>query len=408
MALPLYEGRIVGQFDFSSQGWESGSGRTAVWRQQSWTQKVINPQYLMGSQTYSLNSGIFQQQCGEMLNKLLFMDVTAATNSRTAISCVAGNMPCGNSAPVLRLPKYAIPASVALNSLVFDMAARKRCTGLHLNWFIMSETPLPQKNFLAHVLEAIGIRLNLSAPLFSSVHLRQLVSASWRSYWSLSESERLRLRCIADACVADTYGLDCGDFAWLLKDCDHPAGDIPVNVTPTGFWRVDKDKLPEHRHTVLTLVAFHDLQEKIAACGGDVERGIEAFCAQNDGEGWMLPETLRLADYGLGHDDRAKEHQPVRACFGPRFYDWQLAQSPEESWRECHLHARNLLGPDGYQALLDELEGKAPANAPVNTPKTPSTPRKTESRDAQGQLLLGGRGFDEDIPLLADTAEKKD
>ena len=71
----------------------------------------------------------------------------------------------------------------------------------------------------------------------------------------------------------------------------------------------------------------------------------------------MLPETLRLADYGLGHDDRAKEHQPVRACFGPRFYDWQLAQSAEESWRECHLDARNLLGEDGYAKLLTEIEG---------------------------------------------------
>ena len=65
-----------------------------------------------------------------------------------------------------------------------------------------------------------------------------------------------------------------------------------------------------------------------------------------------------LADYGLGHDDRAKEPQPVRECFGPRFYDWQLAQSPEESWKECHLHARNLLGEKGYKKLLAELEGK--------------------------------------------------
>ena len=41
-------------------------------------------------------------------------------------------------------------------------------------------------------------------------------------------------------------------------------------------------------------------------------RAFEAFLAQNDGEGWMLPETLRLADYGLGHDERAQKNpQPV-------------------------------------------------------------------------------------------------
>ena len=71
----------------------------------------------------------------------------------------------------------------------------------------------------------------------------------------------------------------------------------------------------------------------------------------------MLPETLRLADYGLGHDDRAKEHQPVASRLGPRFYDWQLEQDPEESWRECELHARNLLGEDGFQKLMEEIEG---------------------------------------------------
>jgi len=40
---------------------------------------------------------------------------------------------------------------------------------------------------------------------------------------------------------------------------------------------------------------------------------------------------------------------------GQRFYDWQLTQSPEESWRECHLQARNLLGQDGYYNLLGEV-----------------------------------------------------
>ena len=109
---------------------------------------------------------------------------------------------------------------------------------------------------------------------------------------------------------------------------------------------------------MLSLVAFHDLMQHVEACGGDREAGIASFMAQNDGEGWMLPESLRLADYALGHDERAKEHQPVRECFGPRFYDWQLAQTPEESWKECHLHVRNLLGKQGYQDLLDELAGK--------------------------------------------------
>jgi hypothetical protein len=72
------------------------------------------------------------------------------------------------------------------------------------------------------------------------------------------------------------------------------------------------------------------------------EQGIDKFCEMNDGEGWMLPETVRLADYGLGHDDRAKEYQPVSAALGPRFHPWQLEQSVEESWEECERHAEVL------------------------------------------------------------------
>ena len=79
----------------------------------------------------------------------------------------------------------------------------------------------------------------------------------------------------------------------------------------------------------------------------------------------MLPETLRLADYGLGHDERAEHPQPVASCLGPRFYDWQLVQTAKESWRECHLHARNLLGEYGYRHLLTELGGEGVPEEPL-------------------------------------------
>jgi hypothetical protein len=47
-----------------------------------------------------------------------------------------------------------------------------------------------------------------------------------------------------------------------------------------------------------------------------------------------------------------------RSKLGPRFYDWQLAQTPEESWKECHIHARNLLGEEGYDELIERIEAE--------------------------------------------------
>ncbi|MBU1432376.1 hypothetical protein KKF91_17695 [Myxococcota bacterium] len=171
---------------------------------------------------------------------------------------------------------------------------------------------------------------------------------------ALAPHERLRLRCMLDAIIAKLYGLDRDDFAWILKDCDHPTTHTTNKpfcrqLDPKGFWRVDKTQDPELRHSVLSLAAFDDLQAAIEAVGGDRDAGIQAFCDQHDGDGWMLPETLCLADLGLmrtvdvgEYDERARTPQPVRERMGPRFLDWQLKQTPEESWAECERHAKAL------------------------------------------------------------------
>ncbi len=176
---------------------------------------------------------------------------------------------------------------------------------------------------------------------------------------------RTAKRIAIDALVMSTYRLKWVEARDLMRECDLPIDRITdraitEKLTPTSFWRVDKNKDPELRHTVLTLVAFHDLEQKVAACGGEREQGIAAFFAQNDCEGWLLPETLRLADYGLGHDDRAKHPQPVRSRFGTGFNEAQTALAADDSSRDCRLHARNLLGASGYDELLVAMKSERP------------------------------------------------
>lgn len=69
----------------------------------------------------------------------------------------------------------------------------------------------------------------------------------------------------------------------------------------------------------------------------------------------MLPEAVCLTDYGLGHDNRATHPQPVRSRMGERFLPWQLEQSVKESWAECEQHARNILGEERFERLMEEL-----------------------------------------------------
>ena len=146
-------------------------------------------------------------------------------------------------------------------------------------------------------------------------HLGQL---HWRKLWAITEHERLRLRCILDAIIAELYGLAYDDFAWILRD-------DPTN--PKGFQRVDKGKPKELRHTTLALEAFKRLKEV----------GLEAF-SQED---WQFP-------------------QEIATQLGPRFTEWQEQGTVAECWAECEEHARRMkeiLPPEKEQAGFKSNSG---------------------------------------------------
>lgn len=360
--LPLYEGRMIGQFDFSKKGWVTGKGRGAVWRDIPWEKKVIEPQFLM-------SEADFRRSFPPQPYKLLMMNISSATNERTMFAALTPDYPANHALAALA-PNAATSApalSAALSSFVFDSALRLRLGGLNVSWFVLEESPLPRPTEAARHLTDASVRLCAVAPVLA------LARGSGSGRVAIHPAERLRLRCVLDATAGALSGLVSDDLRWILRDCDHPLERISGiafrrSLDPKGFWRIDKDKDPELRHTVLTLVAFHDLQKLIDEHGGNRAAGIAAFLAQNNGEGWMLPETLRLADYGLGHDDRAQHPQPVASRLGPRFLDWQLAQTPEESWAECERHAKAILGEEGFKVLTAKSTPSPPAGTSKPVP----------------------------------------
>ena len=343
VALPLYQGKMIYLNNWAAAPIEHDvPGRLD-----------LDPDFLLAAKNlrHDPRSG----------SRVVFRDIARTTDMRTFIAAlIPGLFPCGNKLPLLSStgnPERRIAQAILLASLAFDWSTRTRLCSTSLNWHIVASLAMPRTSSISKPIARIAATLCLSGHEFSSEWIK-LSGAIPNPRVSLpTPAERLRLTVLLDTVAASLFGLSGSDLRHVLEECDYPLGQRE-GFSSKGFWRVDKDKDPELRHTVLTLVAFHDLQQKIDAAGGDREAGIEAFCNQNDGEGWMLPETLRLADYGLGHDERAKEPQPVASRLGPRFYDWQLAQSPEESWRECHLHARNLLGEAGHRQLLADIEAE--------------------------------------------------
>ena len=352
IALPLYQGVMIRPFVPSAGGWEGGGGSRARWAQLEPADLCWDPQFLMATEDAA--SKDLAEGLGGKTGRLGLRDVTNSTNERTFLGAIIPDFPCGHSAPVLRMaPDAALPLLAVLNSFVFDWQTRQRGGGAHLIWSLLTEMALPGL-WRRSALASMAARLNIGYPPYSPFRVR---TGSASDGAALADGERRRLRCAIDAVVASVYGLGVEELAHVLRDTDLPVSVIRERrgtLDPCGFWRVDREKDPELRHPVLTLVAFHDLQDKIEAAGGDRDKGIADFFAQNEGEGWLIPEMLRLGDYGLGHDHRAKEHQPVAGRLGARFYDWQLIQTPEEREQETHLHARNLLGAEGYGELLAE------------------------------------------------------
>lgn len=326
LALPLYQGIMVGQYDFSKAGWVAGTGLSAEWREIGWEDKAIEPQYLIAAS--HANTRPFRDL------RVAFRDIARSTDVRSMIASVIPGFPAGNSVPVLTVAEdgegFATPVTLLaiLNSFVYDYQARIRLGGTHLNYYVIEETALPKPT--APWLEAVQLlapSLAMPHPVFAQHWLRPAYRhRPWKAWWALTRHERLRLRCILEALVAAAYGLTLDQFAYIVAE--RPAD-------PKGFWRVDQDLPVEQRLTTLSLVAYSDL----------VKVGVGAFLAQHDGEGWMLPEALVVEG----------EPRPVRAEMGPRFFEWQLTQDLAASWRECESIAADLDGTDllSYDVGLD-------------------------------------------------------
>jgi len=367
IALPLYQGVMIWQYTCTFNDYLTGSNNRAQWiRRDFFEDKLPSSQYLMDQSTARSHPKAHYDF------KIGYRAIQNATNQRTLIATMVPLCPCGNSLGILQTKDSLLDLLLlpTLNSFILDAVLRPKMSQNNINWFYLDELPLPSifslkskqtiSQLLSLVMRLTGCQI-IFAPLWIQIS-KELQHDAVKRAWSkraTTSQEIIRIRSMLDAIILTNFALEMEDAKWILRECDHRPEKLTNHefcrsLNQKGFWRVDKGKDPELRHTVLTLAAFHDLTEIIKFHGGDRDKGIETFCNQNDGEGWMLPETLCLADLGLGHDDRAKKPQPVKERMGPRFLPWQLEQSVEESWAECEQHARNILGEDVFKKFMKE------------------------------------------------------
>ena len=313
---PIYQGKMIWQYDYA---YARFSVNSSIWEPMKWGEKHVQSQYYIPTKT----------SLGQPKVKLAMRDTSSPTNERTFIAAVIPNYPCSHKVPVLRGPdlgwKKSVILSTILNSLAFDYLVRMRFApsggGGSLILDMVSELPLWDPNgpwkCLMGPLEDIGLQLlgdweEFGAVIESRKQERGLPDCFERATTHL---RRLELRCIADALNFLGFGLSIEDARWILRDCDWPAAQLASRKFASSigsklFWRVDKIAPPEQRHTILSFVAFYELSQRIKESALPIDRVITEF-ALDSVKKWRIPKSLKLTDYGLGHDNRASEYQMV-------------------------------------------------------------------------------------------------
>lgn len=333
IGLPLYQGRMLYVNNWAASAVDRECGRLD-----------LQPEFILDANERRsvVNTG----------PRVAFRDIARNSDMRSFIAALLPAwFPCGNKVPLLltdRPLELRIQLAAICSSLAFDWATRIRLCSASLNWHVVESLAALTPELSCPWLR-IAASAALTGPQFAPeiVALRQYVGDSWRP--ARTHHERLRIQCTLDAIIFASFGLSATDVRHILRDCTRPSGQYR-GLDPKGFWRIDKDKDPELRQTVLTLVAYDDLSQCITNASGDCLKGIAAFAGQHGGDGWKLPDAIQLIDVFSGQDDRAWKSRPVVSRCGPRFADWQLSQSTDEFWNENRLHARNLIGAGGLRA----------------------------------------------------------
>jgi hypothetical protein len=257
--IPLYEGRMVSQFDHRAKGYRSGRGRAAVWEDLPFgsPEKCVSPQW------YVVRERV-PDKCIERMRsfRIGFCDVASPTNERTLVSSlIPRGVLCGHKVPTIRFTEdgfdwYMLFWIAVANSYSMDFIARKK-TSLSMTYTILDSFPFPRiVQIDARVRELVDrcLRLSCTGPEMIPFW-NQLAADGWVTATNdptqipgeTNEDARLQLRAEIDAIVARD-----------LFDLTRPELEYILSTFPTQQ-RYQEEKYREFRSRRLILDAFDTL-----------------------------------------------------------------------------------------------------------------------------------------------------
>lgn len=200
-SLPVVEGRMIQPHRFGAKSYQSGSGRTAVWR----------PSLYGGSPQFSIRRESIPNEVRPRIAipRAGFCDIAGQTNERAMMSAVIPpGVICGNKVPTITFDDGNDWKSLFLwigisNSFVFDWLLRRTLTTT-VNFFLLDSVPLP--SFSHNSREARTI-------------IRETMAlASMKKEFFTNNLAMSRRRAKIDAAAARAYGISEKELMLVLTD----------------------------------------------------------------------------------------------------------------------------------------------------------------------------------------------
>jgi hypothetical protein len=166
--LPLYEGRMIDQFDHRAKAWRSGRGRAAVWEPLPFgdPRKAITPQWRVPPRNVPAKLGdrVSRYRIG-------FGDVTGPRNERSLIATlIPHGVICGHKVPTIEFPRgwewAYMPWLAVANSFCIDFLIRKK-VALSVSYTLLDSMPFPRLPIddpIVALLGPLALRLTCTAP----------------------------------------------------------------------------------------------------------------------------------------------------------------------------------------------------------------------------------------------------
>ncbi len=260
--LPLYEAKLIHQFDHRWATYDDGSSRDVTDAEKADPAFTVTPRYWVEASEVRDRLAAKNWPHGWLMG---WRDITNATNERTVIASVVPLSGVGNKVPLLLFDE-AINANRAaaflanLSSLALDFAARQKIGGTTLNYFYLKQFPvLPPDRYTDTDLAFIVPRV-----------LELTYTADDLKPWAedlgyagppfpFDPDRRAHLRAELDAYYARLYGLTRDELRYILDPADVMGADYPSET-----FRVLKNNetraVGEYRTQRLVLAAWDRLE----------------------------------------------------------------------------------------------------------------------------------------------------